>query len=212
MKMRHEDGVWPAEKGQEQLFGFPAGRVDGGKGTPGVKMVWIAIITLFCLTVRVCPCRARSAVQTSGDISQIIIPVVAYTTTLMEDDPEGTTQFCKSFLLNLGVTYGLKTTVDKKRPDGGSHAFPSGHTSTSFQGAAFIQRRYGWKFGLPFYLGAAYVGWSRVYSDKHDVTDVLAGAAIGIASSYLFTTPFKNVTVAPLMDDKRIGLTLTLPW
>lgn len=212
MKKCREQWNGRAGKGHEHALPVAVGNDRHGGGIPRARGIWMTIMTILCLAATVCPCRARSAVQASGDVSQIIIPLAAYAATLAEDDSEGTTEFCKSFLLNLGVTYGLKWTVDKKRSDGGGQAFPSGHTSTSFQGAAFIQRRYGWKFGLPFYLGAAYVGWSRVYSDRHDAADVLAGAAIGMASSYLFTTPFKKVTVSPMVDDHALGLTVTLPW
>ena len=81
-------------------------------------------------------------------------------------------------------------------------AFPSSHTSVSFQGASFIQRRYGWKFGLPAYLLSAYVGWGRTYAKKHDWWDIIGGAAIGTASSYIFTRPFArkhNITFSPVI-------------
>ena len=82
------------------------------------------------------------------------------------------------------ATYGLKYAIDAPRPNGGSESFPSGHTALSFTGAAFINKHYGWKLGVPAYLAAGYVGWSRVHSNNHTWADVAAGAAIGIASNY----------------------------
>ena len=82
------------------------------------------------------------------------------------------------------------------------------HTSVSFAGAAFIQRRYGWKWGIPAYAVASYVGWSRTYGKKHDWWDVAAGAAIGIGSAYIFTRPFAskhNLSISPIAGDKHFG-------
>ncbi len=132
------------------------------------------------------PCQgavASDSVENAGSIIRTLIPAVAYGTTFYLHDPEGRSQFYKSFFSNLAVTYALKATVSKTRPDGSDNeSFPSGHTSVAFQGAAFIGKRYGMKYGIPAYLGATFVAWSRVESDNHYTVDVLAGAAIGIAS------------------------------
>ena len=97
--------------------------------------------------------------------------------------------------------------IDKERPNNGNNdSFPSGHTSTAFQGAAFIQKRYGWKYGAPAYVAASFVGYSRVEADKHHLEDVIAGAAIGILSSYYFTTPYKGVVIAPIANNGVLGL------
>ena len=76
--------------------------------------------------------------------------------------------------------------------------------------AAFVQRRYGWKFGVPAYVLATYVGWSRTYAKKHDWWDVVTGAAIGAGSSYIFTRPFAkkhNLAMAPVSDGEHFGIT-----
>jgi len=137
----------------------------------------------------------KSTIQTSGDIILYALPASAITTTLLLKDHEGTEQFAEGFFLNQIITHSLKTIVKKERPDGdGFDSFPSGHTSTTFQSASFIQRRYGWKYGIPAYLLAGWTGYSRIEADRHDLTDVLTGAAIGIASSYLFTKPYEKQT------------------
>ncbi len=171
------------------------------------------IILIFILSgMNVKHVYAKSSVQLSGDIFKFLIPAAAYTSTWMLDDKEGRMQFYKSFVTNWGITYGLKRTINKERPDGGRHAFPSWHTSASFQGAAFIQKRYGWKVGLPCYAIASYVGWSRIHSDKHDASDVLAGAVIGTAVSYLFTKPYKGVSVSPMAVEDGFGLNFSFKW
>jgi len=81
------------------------------------------------------------------------------------------------------VTQGAKLAVQRRRPDGGRYSFPSGHTSATFATADVLERTFGWKVGLPAYIGAAYVGASRISERRHYLSDVAFGAAVGIASS-----------------------------
>src|SRR6476469_5386199 len=86
------------------------------------------------------------------------------------------------------VTQGLKYAVPETRPDGSNRlGFPSGHTSTSFAAAASLQKRYGWKAGVPATLLAGFTGLARVKADKHYVHDVVVGAVIGEAAGLLLT-------------------------
>ena len=141
------------------------------------------------------------------------IPATAYASTFAVGDKEGRIQFYKSFALTAGTTLALKYAINKPRPeDNGDHAFPSGHASFSFQGATFIHRRYGLVYGVPAYLGAAYVGWSRVEADQHDWVDVSAGAAIGFLSSFVFTTPYKGVSIAPIVENGTYGISINKIW
>jgi len=90
-------------------------------------------------------------------------------------------------LARAGITTGvLKYTVNETRPNGGAHSFPSGHASAAFTGAEFIRKEYGWGWGVPAYVAASFVAWSRVEADKHYTHDVLAGAAIGILANHDF--------------------------
>ena len=154
----------------------------------------------------------KSNEEKAGDIVQVLIPAIAYATTFAIDDKEGRNQFYKSFFTNIGITYALKYTVNKQRPENhGDYSFPSGHTSAAFQGATFIHRRNGLKYSIPAYVGAIYVGWSRIEgeSDKHDLVDVAAGAAIGILTSYYFTKPYKSIVISPVVSNGFYGLTLS---
>lgn len=66
------------------------------------------------------------------------------------------------------------------------HSFPSGHTSTAFTLALLLAFRLAKKFWTFFFpVVAFFVGYSRVYLAQHFVTDVFAGALIGIISAYL---------------------------
>ena len=83
---------------------------------------------------------------------------------------------------------GIKYAVDRTRPYGGHHSFPSGHTATSFMTATMLHKEYGWKnpwYGIGGYTVAAITGVSRIMNNAHWMSDVLAGAALGIGSVHL---------------------------
>ncbi|WP_339882452.1 phosphatase PAP2 family protein [Polaribacter vadi] len=131
--------------------------------------------------------------QKIGDILLFTLPVATFSTTLIIGDKQGSWQFTKGFLLTSAVTYGLKLGVNKQRPDmSNDNSFPSGHTSTTFQSAGFIHKRYGFKYSIPAYAIAGFTAASRIDSKKHDILDVLAGAAIGLGSNLLFTTEYQQ--------------------
>ncbi|WP_081212026.1 phosphatase PAP2 family protein [Salegentibacter sediminis] len=134
-----------------------------------------------------------SFIENSGDGTLLLIPASAVATSLILKDYKGTWQYTKSLALNLVVTGAAKVIINKERPlnDGGK-AFPSGHTSVAFQGASFFHRRYGFKYSIPAYLLAGYTSFSRLHATRHDSWDILAGAAVGIGSTWIFTTPRKN--------------------
>lgn len=159
--------------------------------------------------------RNEKTVQTIGDVIHLAMPVAAGLTTLIINDKDGSWQMVKSFTVNLGLTYALKYTINKPRPEGAKdgHAFPSGHTSVAFQSASFIQRRYGWKYGIPSYALAGFVAFSRLegLNDRHDGWDVLGGIVVGVGSSYLFTTPYQKehfeLSFSTQDDSYLVGLT-----
>ena len=155
----------------------------------------------------------NSFAEDDGSVMRILIPAVAYGTTFYMDDRDGRIQFYKSFFTNFATTWTLKEIISKERPNGkDDDSFPSGHTSVAFQGAAFIHKRYGLKYAAVAYLGASYVGWRRVETDNHYTVDVIAGAAIGIASSFIFTKPYKGFVVTPLVDNGVYGFTVSKQW
>ena len=155
---------------------------------------------------------AGDGIQQAGDILQLVIPGAAATMTFIRRDFDGAVQLGESEALTLGVTYGLKYTVNEKRPNGGDHSFPSGHTSTSFSAAEFLRGRYGWEYGIPAYALASFVGYSRVESREHYTHDVIAGAGIGMLSSYLFTKSNRGWDVQVQGDSKKYGVQLSRAW
>lgn len=140
--------------------------------------------------------RRERSIESAGHIIHLALPATAGLTTVIIGDKKGSWQFVKSFTANLAATYTLKYAFNKPRPEGAADglAFPSGHTSVAFNSAAFIQKRYGWKYGVPAYILAGFVGYSRIegLNDRHDGWDVLGGIITGIGSNYLFTTPYQR--------------------
>jgi len=153
---------------------------------------------------------SQKGVGISTDVITIAMPVATLTYVLINQDWQGLKQGAFAAVTSLGATYILKYTVKKERPDlSDNHSFPSAHTSTMFANAAFLQRRYGWKFGAPAFVLATYVGWGRTYAKKHDWWDVVAGAAIGAGSAYIYTRPWSKkheLTLAPVSDGQYFGL------
>ena len=91
-------------------------------------------------------------------------------------------------LLSGGMTQLLKYTVRRRRPDGSNRAsFPSGHASGTFATATVLHRRYGPKVGITAIAVASYVAASRLSENKHHLSDVAFGAAIGLAAGRVVT-------------------------
>ena len=86
-----------------------------------------------------------------------------------------------------GIVQGTKMVSGRERPDhSNNHSFPSGHTQTAFVAAEFLYQEYKdqsiW-ISIGGYSAATFVGIARVYNNRHWVSDVVAGAGIGILST-----------------------------
>lgn len=133
--------------------------------------------------------------------------------------------------LSMGIMVNtLKYTVGELRPDGSSrNSFPSGHTATAFMGAELLRAEF-WDtsplIGVAGYLVASTVGFMRLYNNRHWMTDVLAGAGIGILSvriAYWTFPPLQRlffgknrkdnqtyVSAAPYYNGSQLGTSLAL--
>ncbi|MEW6220784.1 MAG: phosphatase PAP2 family protein [Thermodesulfobacteriota bacterium] len=180
---------------------------------PGFGGCWPRRVVLALLAALLAaPGAAHAGDSTPGDLLAVLVPAAAWGATYLEDDGPGRCQLYHALGATAGVTYGLKTLVHHRGPDGDTDSFPSGHTALAFGGAAFLQRRYGWPYGLPAGLAASYVAWSRLDSDQHDLGDVAAGAGIAIIANLVFATPREQgVQVEPLVgagESTVLGLCL----
>ena len=94
-----------------------------------------------------------------------------------------------AYILSEAITYGLKHTVKKTRPDQDDHySFPSGHATLAFSGATILHKEYGhvspW-ISVGGYAVATLTAIDRVQRDRHHWYDVAAGAGIGVLSTEL---------------------------
>ena len=156
-----------------------------------MSLVKKLILICLLLSIASTSCYADS-IETLGTIATVSLPISGFVTTYIKKDKTGSKELMLSILTTSSVTYALKYTVRKKRPNGESHSFPSGHTALAFCSAEFLQKRYGWKYGLPAFLVASFVGYSRVYAKEHYIEDVIAGASIGFLSSFLWVNKFQT--------------------
>jgi len=148
-----------------------------------------------------------------GDALRLAIPIGAYASTLYLEDKEGQMEFYKSFGVTVASTYALKYTVKRERPNGeNDRSFPSGHSSSTFGAASFIHLRYGWEYAVLPYVGAIYTGYSRVASKQHYIGDVIAGATIGILSSWYFTLPYNKLQVEAFNKQGYRGIQFLYNW
>jgi len=86
------------------------------------------------------------------------------------------------------VVETLKRAVNRTRPDGehkrSNASFPSSHSANAFALAWVLARR--WKRLAPlFWISASTVAISRLYLNRHYLSDVVVGALIGILSAWL---------------------------
>ena len=143
-----------------------------------------------------------------GYYGQIGVPLTAGAISLYKGDYEGFGQVLEGPLYTSIATHTLKYTVNEERPDGSNRqSFPSGHTSAAAQGAAYLQFRYGWQYGLPAYAITGVVGYSRVQAHKHYWHDVIAGALLATGIQYAVTVKgYSFVNVAPYITPDEVGL------
>lgn len=118
-----------------------------------------------------------------------------------------------SYLIMGATVQTMKTSFGVERPDGSNNAsFPSGHTATAFVGAHILFKEYKdvspW-IGVGGYAIATATGTMRVINKKHWVSDVIAGAGVGILSAevgYLLLPVWHNVLG---IKDKDKSLVIT---
>ena len=69
-----------------------------------------------------------------------------------------------------------------------SRSFPSSHAANTAGVAGVIWLETGWRYGLPFWLIALAVGYSRIYVGVHYPLDVAAGHALGWVLAFLLVS------------------------
>ncbi len=123
----------------------------------------------------------------------------------------------ESLALTETLTLGLQFATHRLRPDGSnSRSFPSGHTSGAFALATVAEVFYGPWVGVPSYVLASLVGVSRIDSNRHVASDVLAGAVlgslIGLGTARFHKDEFSKFFIVPTVDGDSAGVSLIHPF
>lgn len=169
----------------------------------------LLVAMVLTLTLFSGAARAVTASELSGDIVTGLVPLGALSIAYLKDDTEGERQWWRNTLASQFLNTVARVAFNSRygeRPNGGEYGFPSGHVSFVVSGAAFLQERYGWKYGVPAYLLAGYVAFERVKDDKHHWRDVIAAGALSYGVSKLFVTPENATHLAPIIGPDFIGL------
>ena len=159
-----------------------------------MKIISTLILLLFLM-----PAAQAQLVKKSTDVLCLVPSATAAVNTVARHDRKGMLQLALSSASCIVVNYGLEAAITKERPDG---------TGT------FLTMRYGWKWGVPAYALATYVGWGRIYSDRHDIWDVLGGAALGAGTALIFTRPYKTqnaeISISPTFGSGKYGISAVM--
>jgi membrane-associated phospholipid phosphatase len=115
-------------------------------------------------------------------------------------------------ILTQALTYGIKFTVRRDRPTGECCSFPSGHASVTFASAAVLERHFGYRASWPMFAIAGYVAAGRLTENRHFVSDVLFGSALGMASGWTVVGRHGRKDFTWLLVPIRGGMALSATW
>ena len=169
-----------------------------------------AMVAALGLYAAIATAATSDAEVLSGDILAGVIPLGAFAVAYFKDDTEGQKQWLRNVAVNQVLTSALRLGFNQtswgERPNGRSYGFPSGHTAIVMSGATFLGERYGWKWGTPAYLAAAYVAYVRVDNRSHHWRDVIASTVLAYGVAKLTVTPENATHLAPVIGPDFLGL------
>jgi membrane-associated phospholipid phosphatase len=95
----------------------------------------------------------------------------------------------KSLLFTSSITQALKISIGQKRPSGPKkykpftndndyHSMPSGHATRAFTFATVFSNHYP-EYKIYAYTLASLIAVSRLYEDRHYLSNIVVGAGIG---------------------------------
>jgi membrane-associated phospholipid phosphatase len=138
----------------------------------------------------------------------------------------------ESVLLADATTFVLKQAIGRGRPSAANDkssfrpfqfnsdydSMPSMHTSSSFAIASVLAATSESKLAkLAYYAAATFVGFSRIYKDKHWASDIVLGAAVGelcgqVVTRYHVEQGGKRVSIVPMVTGDSVLLALHGNW
>jgi membrane-associated phospholipid phosphatase len=138
----------------------------------------------------------------------------------LAQDAQLSTTSKKAFASLLGaqsLIQPLKHLTRRWRPDGSNRlAFPSADVGAASSIIPAVYTGYGPLPATVAAASAAFIGFTRIYGNKHHLSDVLAGYAIGLGWGLLVETYHRRHApwaLLPMSDgDTMVGLAFHLRW
>jgi PAP2 superfamily len=118
----------------------------------------------------------------------------------------------RGLVLSQVLTQGVKVAVQRDRPTGECCAFPSGHASAAFATASVLERHFGYRGAWPTFVIGGYVAASRLFDNRHFLSDVVFGSALGIASGWTVVGRHGRNDFTMMPTPRRGGMGVTFVW
>jgi len=130
----------------------------------------------------------------------------------------------EALLVTFIATESLKYAIHRRRPNGSDYmSFPSGHASSTASWAASVSEMYDWdlRVAVPLYMVTAFVGASRIQTNDHRLSDIIAGITLGTLVGVSFAKYHKekdakssqqNISLVPVYDKDLRGWMITLKF
>jgi membrane-associated phospholipid phosphatase len=93
----------------------------------------------------------------------------------------------------------MKLAFRRERPNGGHYSFPSGHAARTFCVASVLETMHGPAVGIPAFLVASFISFTRIDANDHVLSDVVFGAAWGAALGWGTAHFHKHLAKAPMI-------------
>jgi membrane-associated phospholipid phosphatase len=189
-------------------------------GMPMKYLLLLAVSVLGAATGAQ-PCFAAAPIdkkiETAGTIVAVSLPMAAVGISLLHHhDWEGIAELTESTALTVGAALILKQIVREQRPDHSDfQSFPSETAALAYSPAYYLWDRYGWRYGVPAYAAALFVGYARVKSKQHHWYDVAASSALALGVNYALVTRYhasNRYSVYASADGDTVGIHFAMNW
>ena len=141
---------------------------------------------------------------------------VVYAIGRIRDEPEVShlgMDLLRAIAVSTALTQAIKYSTRRERPDLSTrNSFPSGHAADTFAVATALQRHLGWRYSIPAYLFASYVAGSRLPANRHWLSDVVFGGAVGVIAGRTVGSHERHASVAPVSVPGGMALLYSRAW
>ncbi|HEX4567707.1 MAG TPA: phosphatase PAP2 family protein [Vicinamibacterales bacterium] len=225
----------PSSSSSSSITGLPARVVhDAAKLASRTPLVTLAIGGVAAAAVHPADASIEQRIPKFGTVDEAVdagsalgdgwvqwtVASVVYGTGLVLKKPavaDVGTRLVEAQVVGGVLTQLIKYAADRERPNGGHLSFPSGHSEASFVTADILEQHYGWRVGAFAYFAAGCVSLSRLAEHEHYASDVVFGAAVGIAAARATglahggrrAPTLGGFTIVPVVTGGSVGMLVT---